>query len=249
MISNSIKDFAKNNFNIGLTSGDKNIHKFLKKYDLNIVDKSPEEVCLELAKFIKTLSSSDIGFAYYGITNGDENVQNLGQGESYFAIFDGTSNKTKHVRSAGIGIPDKRRAIMSSLSLIRNFFKMMKSLSAIQLGNKPELIVDEIDIADPVGNQVMIKLISSGICHSQLHQMHDKNLPKPFLLGHEATGVVLKTGPDCNYVQEGDHVIATWVRRNPIKGRYLPDLKGVSYQEKIKLQDYIYLVRNNNERR
>ena len=78
----------------------------------------------------------------------------------------------------------------------------------------------------------MIKLISSGICHSQLHQMHDKNLPKPFLLGHEATGVVLKTGPDCNYVQEGDHVIATWVRRNPIKGRYLPDLKGVSYQEK-----------------
>ena len=51
---------------------------------------------------------------------------------------------------------------------------MMKSLSAIQLGNKPELIVDEIDIADPVGNQVMIKLISSGICHSQLHQMHDK---------------------------------------------------------------------------
>jgi nicotinamide-nucleotide amidase len=123
VISNSIKDFAKNNFNIGLTSGDKNIHKFLKKYDLNIVDKSPEEVCLELAKFIKTLSSSDIGFAYYGITNGDENVQNLGQGESYFAIFDGTSNKTKHVRSAGIGIPDKRRAIMSSLSLIRNFLK------------------------------------------------------------------------------------------------------------------------------
>ena len=91
--------------------------------DLNIVDKSPEEVCLELAKFIKTLSSSDIGFAYYGITNGDENVQNLGQGESYFAIFDRTSNKTKHVRSAGIGIPDKRRAIMSSLSLIRNFLK------------------------------------------------------------------------------------------------------------------------------
>ncbi len=109
---------------------------------------------------------------------------------------------------------------------------MIKSLSAIQLENKPELIVDEIDIADPVGSQVMIKLISSGICHSQLHQMHDYNLPKPFLLGHEATGVVMKTGPYCSYVQEGDYVIATWVRRNPIKGRYLPDLKGVSYQEK-----------------
>ena len=108
----------------------------------------------------------------------------------------------------------------------------MKSISAIQLHNKPELIIDEIDIADPVGNQVMIKLISSGICHSQLHQMHDNSLPKPFLLGHEATGVVIKTGPNCDYVEEGDHVIATWVRRTPIKGRYLPELKGVSYQEK-----------------
>ena len=95
----------------------------MKKYNFNIVDRSPEQVCLELAKFVKTLSSSDIGFAYYGITTGDENVQNLGQGESYFAIVDGASNKTKHVRSAGIGIPDKRRAIMSSLSLIRNFLK------------------------------------------------------------------------------------------------------------------------------
>ncbi len=108
----------------------------------------------------------------------------------------------------------------------------MKSLSAIQLDNKPELIVDEIDIADPIENQVMIKLISSGICHSQLHQMNDGNLPKPFLLGHEATGIVMKTGPKCSYVKEGDYVIATWVRRTPIEGRYLPELKGVSYQEK-----------------
>ena len=125
VISSSIKDFAKNNFNIGLTSGDKNINEFMKKYNFNISDKAPEQVSIELAKFVRTLSSSNIGFAYYGITTGDENVQNLGQGESYFAIVDGTSNKTKHVRSAGIGIPDKRRAIMSSLSLIRNFLKLL----------------------------------------------------------------------------------------------------------------------------
>ncbi|MFL2642757.1 MAG: hypothetical protein ACJ0GV_04465 [Dehalococcoidia bacterium] len=77
--------------------------------------------CLELAKFIKSISMSDIGFAYYGIINGDENVQNLGQGESYFAIVDDSKHQAKHIRSAGIGIPDKRRAIMSSLSLIKKF--------------------------------------------------------------------------------------------------------------------------------
>lgn len=108
----------------------------------------------------------------------------------------------------------------------------MKTLSAIQLEPKGKLILDEIDIADPEKNQVQVKLISSGICHSQLHQMNDQNLPKPFLLGHEATGIVTKTGPDCTYVEEGDYVIVTWVSRTPIKGRNLPELNGVSYMEK-----------------
>ena len=91
----------------------------------------------------------------------------------------------------------------------------MKALSAIQLKPNDDLIIDEIDIADPEGKQVQIKLISSGICHSQLHQMHDNSLPRPFLLGHEATGIVTKVGPECNYVKEGDHVIATWVPEDP----------------------------------
>jgi len=121
VISNSIKDFARNNFKIGLTSNDENINKFLKNFDFHLKDESSEKKCLELAKFIKSISLSDIGFAYYGIINGDENVQNLGQGESYFAIVDDSKHQTKHIRSAGIGIPDKRRAIMSSLSLIKKF--------------------------------------------------------------------------------------------------------------------------------
>ena len=121
MFSNSIKDFARNNFKIGLTSNDENINKFLKNFDFHLKDESPEKKCLELSKFIKSISLSDIGFAYYGIINGDENVQNLGQGESYFAIVDDSKHQTKHIRSAGIGIPDKRRAIMSSLSLIKKF--------------------------------------------------------------------------------------------------------------------------------
>ena len=121
VISNSIKDFANNSFKIGLTSENENINEFLKKFNIEEKEQSPEKKCLMLAEFIKNISSSDIGFAYYGITTGDENVQNLGQGESYFAIVDDAKHQIKHVRSAGIGVPDKRRAIMSSLSLIKSF--------------------------------------------------------------------------------------------------------------------------------
>ena len=108
----------------------------------------------------------------------------------------------------------------------------MKSIAAIQLDPKSNLIVDEIDIPDPVKTQVQVKLISSGICHSQLHHMHDAKLTRPLSLGHEAVGVVTKVGPDSTYVKEGDHVIVTWVSRIQRTGRYLPTIEGVSYKEK-----------------
>ena len=73
----------------------------------------------------------------------------------------------------------------------------MKALSAIQLEPQGNLIIDEIDLADPEGKQVQIKLISSGICHSQLHQMHDNSLPRPFLLGHEAKLPIRKRRGSC----------------------------------------------------
>ena len=68
----------------------------------------------------------------------------------------------------------------------------MKSIAAIQLDPKSNLTVDEIEIPDPVKKQVQVKLISSGICHSQLHHMHDAQLTRPLSLGHEAVGIVTK---------------------------------------------------------
>ena len=108
----------------------------------------------------------------------------------------------------------------------------MKSIAAIQLDPKSNLIVDEIEIPDPVKKQVQVKLISSGICHSQLHHMHDAQLTSPLSLGHEAVGIVTKVGPDSKYVKEGDHVIVTWVSRIPKTGRYVPTIEGVTYKEK-----------------
>lgn len=75
------------------------------------------------------------------------------------------------------------------------------------------LRIEEIDLPDPGPTQVVIKQFASGICHSQLHQMH-RPRQSPVILGHESTGVVLKTGRDVSHVQEGDTVLVTWVPRN-----------------------------------
>ncbi|HEX7036791.1 MAG TPA: zinc-binding dehydrogenase [Pseudomonadales bacterium] len=75
------------------------------------------------------------------------------------------------------------------------------------------LRVEEVELPDPGPTQVVIKQFASGICHSQLHQMH-RPRQSPVILGHESTGVVMKTGSDVRHVQEGDTVLVTWVPRN-----------------------------------
>jgi len=76
------------------------------------------------------------------------------------------------------------------------------------------LRVDEVDLPDPGPHQVVVKQFASGVCHSQLHQMHGAR-SAPTVLGHESTGVVLKTGAEVTHVREGDRVMVTWVPRNP----------------------------------
>ncbi len=76
------------------------------------------------------------------------------------------------------------------------------------------LRIDEVTLPDPGPNQVVVKQFASGICHSQLHQMHAPRT-MPQVLGHESTGVVLATGKGVNHVAEGDRVMVTWVPRRP----------------------------------
>ena len=107
----------------------------------------------------------------------------------------------------------------------------MKTTAAIQLSDEPKLIVDDIELPDPGSGQVSVKLMSSGVCHSQLHQMQNLSIPKPSLFGHEGAGIVTGVGEGVSHVKEGDSVIVTWVRRNPIQGRIPADPTGASYHE------------------
>lgn len=75
------------------------------------------------------------------------------------------------------------------------------------------LRIEEVELPDPGPTQVVVKQFASGICHSQLHQMH-RPRETPVILGHESTGVVTKTGRDVSHVKAGDTVLVTWVPRN-----------------------------------
>ena len=107
----------------------------------------------------------------------------------------------------------------------------MKSRAAIQTVLDGRLTVDDIEVPDPQPDQVIVKLFSTGVCHSQLHQMHDPEHRRPLTLGHEGTGVVTHVGRDVGHLKEGDHAIVTWVPRTPIVGRPERIPTGATYRE------------------
>ena len=95
----------------------------------------------------------------------------------------------------------------------------MKTRAAIQTAHDERLIIDEIDTPDPQPDQLTVKLFSTGVCHSQIYQLGSPQYSRPLVVGHEGTGVVTRLGSDVTHVEEGDHVIVTWVPRTPIRGR------------------------------
>ena len=90
--------------------------------------------------------------------------------------------------------------------------KKMKAAVVREFG-KP-LQIEEIPVKEPGRNQVLVKIIASGVCHTDLHAT-DGDWPvkpkMPLIPGHEGIGYVVALGPDVNQVKEGDIVGVPWL--------------------------------------
>jgi S-(hydroxymethyl)mycothiol dehydrogenase len=74
----------------------------------------------------------------------------------------------------------------------------------------PVEIVDVV-IPDPGPHDVIVRVQACGVCHTDLHYRDGGiNDDYPFLLGHEAAGIVETTGAAVTHVAEGDYVVLNW---------------------------------------
>lgn len=71
--------------------------------------------------------------------------------------------------------------------------------------------VEQIVVPDPGPGEALVKVQACGVCHTDLHYRDGGiNDEFPFLLGHEAAGVVEHVGPGVSSVAVGDFVILNW---------------------------------------
>ncbi|GAA4413220.1 S-(hydroxymethyl)mycothiol dehydrogenase [Actinokineospora soli] len=84
--------------------------------------------------------------------------------------------------------------------------------------------VETVVVPDPGPGEAVVKVQSCGVCHTDLHYREGGiNDEFPFLLGHEAAGVVESVGEGVEDVAPGDFVILNW---RAVCGRCRACLKG-----------------------
>ena len=89
--------------------------------------------------------------------------------------------------------------------------------------SKP-LVVTEVDLAGPGPGEVLVKIAAAGLCHSDLSVIDGtRPRPLPMVLGHEASAIVVETGPGVNDIAAGDHAVLVFV---PGCGHCLPCAGG-----------------------
>src|SRR3990170_2116325 len=71
------------------------------------------------------------------------------------------------------------------------------------------LVVQDVELDDPKGHEVLVRLVACGVCHTDLYTASgvDPSGYAPCVLGHEGAGVVEQVGADVTLVAPGDHVV------------------------------------------
>jgi S-(hydroxymethyl)glutathione dehydrogenase / alcohol dehydrogenase len=80
--------------------------------------------------------------------------------------------------------------------------------AAILHETRQPMVIEDVELDAPRAEEVRIRVVASGLCHSDYHFMvGDMPCPVPALLGHEASGIIEAVGEDVRGLKPGDQVV------------------------------------------
>ena len=112
------------------------------------------------------------------------------------------------------------------------------------------LAIRDVELTDLKVGQVLVKILVSGLCGAQLHEIrgHKGNAKfLPHLMGHEGCGIVQEVGPGVTTVKVGDKVVMHWRPGTGIEApfpSYVLDGKSMSSGKVTTLSEYSIVSEN-----
>lgn len=70
--------------------------------------------------------------------------------------------------------------------------------------------IEQVQISPPKGDEVLVKIVGVGVCHTDIVCRDSFPVPLPMILGHEGSGVVEAVGDKVTNVKPGDHVVLSF---------------------------------------
>lgn len=88
----------------------------------------------------------------------------------------------------------------------------MKITAAIVEERGGPFVIDEAELDGPRPDEVLIRVVASGVCQTDLHARdgYFANLPYPAVFGHEGAGIVEAAGAEAGDLRPGDPVIVSF---------------------------------------
>src|SRR3954466_9744454 len=83
----------------------------------------------------------------------------------------------------------------------------MKITAAVSRGGTLFAAVEQLEREGPRAGEMRVRLVATGICHTDLHEHPGRHAPQPIVLGHEGAGIVEEVGPGVRGFEVGDPVI------------------------------------------
>ncbi|HSJ92268.1 MAG TPA: S-(hydroxymethyl)mycothiol dehydrogenase [Ilumatobacter sp.] len=103
--------------------------------------------------------------------------------------------------------------------------------------------IENVIVPDPGPGEAVVQIQACGVCHTDLHYREGGiNDEYPFLLGHEAAGIVESVGEGVTNVRPGDYVILNWRAvcgscRSCLKGKPWYCFSTFNASQKMTLED------------
>ncbi len=82
--------------------------------------------------------------------------------------------------------------------------------AAVLRGSWQPLSIESLEMEGPRADEVLVRIVASGVCHTDISFCEFWEAEDPVVLGHEGAGIVEETGEAVKGLKPGDHVVLSY---------------------------------------